>query len=224
MSENIYNCSLIDFRNLTSFQYNYKKNDFIENYLIDNDTDILFIINYYNNSLDADIENTYDNVFVSNIEENYNIFKGITKNNVCNIILVKNIYKHFVIKDKYYNNYNYTIQPLIIYSYFHNLTLICVDETLKYKVSHKLIEKLLKNNNTIIAGCFGLENKVHKYNNQLLLFNDYHYGLVFKRFNGKGLAVLKSNFFDNSIVSCFLQQDNQNIIQYYFSKFNSLFS
>jgi len=220
----MFNCSLIDFRDINSFNYNYKKSDYIEDYLIDNNIDILFIINYINYSLEADVQNSNDNVFYTNIEQNYKIYKGIGLYNICNIILVKKEYTGFKIILQMYSDF--IIQPLSLYNYTLNITLICIDETATTHNNNKPIEKLLKNENIIMGGLFRKENnKFYQYDKKLILIDNSYYGLVFKKFKSNQLFVLKSNFFDNSVISCSCNKEvNTSILKFYYSKINNLFS
>ena len=192
------NCAFIDFKNIKTFHFNYKKNDYIEGFLIDNDIDILFITNYINHSLDADVEDSNNNVFYSVIEEEYIIYKGIVKYNICNVILVKNIY-NFNIETKYYSDF--FIQPISLYSYYHGIRLICLDEnTRKNNINN--IRNLLTTS-TIIGGIFEKKNEnINRKNSQLILSNDSYYGIICKRFKTNALAVVKSKYFDNSIITC----------------------
>lgn len=212
------NCALIDFKNINTFNFNYKKNDYIENYLLDNDIDILFITNYINYSLDLDVEDYNDNVFYSEIEDNYIIYKGILHFNVCNVILVKNIY-NFNIETKYYSDF--FIQPLSIYSYYHGIRLICLDENTRK--SNKNSIKSLSANNTIIGGVFDTKNeKLFNENDKIILSNNSYYGMIFKRFYSNTLAVVKSKYFDNSIITCKCIKDS-NIFINSINKLTSLF-
>ena len=220
----MFNCSLIDFKDINSFNYNYKKSDYIEDYLIDNNIDILFIINYINYSLevDVDVESSNDNVFYTNIEQNYKIYKGIGLYNICNIILVKKEYIGFKILDKYYSDF--IIQPLSIYNYTLNITLVCIDETATTHNNHKPIEKLLKNQNIIMGGLFRKENnKFYQYDKKLILIDNSYYGLVLKKFKSNELSVIKSNLFDNSIISCSCNLEvNTSTLKFYYSKITTL--
>tara|TARA_B100000886_G_scaffold334524_1_gene290163 strand:- start:1067 stop:1711 length:645 start_codon:yes stop_codon:yes gene_type:complete len=212
------NCALIDFKNINTYNFNYQKNDYIENYLLDNDIDILFITNYINYSLDIDVEDYNDNVFYSEIEDNYIIYKGILHFNVCNIILVKNIY-NFNIDTKYYSDF--LIQPLSIYSYYHGIRLICLDENTRK--SNKNSIKSLFTNNTIIGGIFDTKNeKLYNENDKIILSNNSYYGMLFKRFYSNTLAVVKSKYFDNSIINCKCIKDS-NIFINSINKLTSLF-
>lgn len=204
----IINCAFIDFKNINTFHHNHKKNDFIENFLIDNDIDILFITNYINFSLDIDVSDNNDNVFYSEVEENYIIFKGKPHYHVCNIILVKKIYNNFKIENKNYSDF--IIQPLSIYSYLHGIRLTCLDENTRKRNINNI--KDFFTTSSIICGIFEKESeKLYRKNSQIILSNDSYYGMLFKRFQSDTLSVVKSKYFDNSIITCRFIKD-QNIL------------
>ena len=212
--------ALLDFKNINTFHYNHKKNDFIENFLIDNDIDILFITNYINYSLDVDVQDSNDNVFYSEFEDNYVIYKGIAEYNVCNIILVKRIYDNFHIESKHYSDF--LIQPLSVYSYSQGVRLICLDENTRK--SNKNSVKSLLTNNTIIGGIFDTKNeKLFNENDKIMLSNNSYYGMLFKRFYSNTLAVVKSKYFDNSIITCRCIKDSNILINSIY-KFGNLLS
>ena len=218
------NCSLIDFEDIYSSNFNYKKSDYIEDYLLRNNVDVLFITNYINYSLEIDVESFNDNVFYSNIEDNYKIYKGIPLYNTCNIIIIKKHFDCFIDSHEYYDNY--IVQPLSLYIHNLNLTLICVDETTKYSNMHYPDYSFLKRDNTIIGGIFDIKNN-NCYNNSNFIIrnNNYIFGILFKKIQGKDVELIKSKYFDNSIIRCnCVKVENESVLKYYISKLFGVFN
>ena len=206
----------------------FHKYNYIESYIINNNIDILFIINYKNYTLDMDVDNYLDNVFYTTLENDYNIYKGELYNNICNAILIKKKFFNFSIIKKKYNEYN--IQPLVLHNFYTNLTLVCVNEIKHNKnIYNKNNNFCNKNNtNTIIAGNF-IKNKINKYDTKydtkydskydtkLIENKDYYSGIFFRKYYIKEFEITNSDIFNNIIKCNLLEEPNK--YNCYFSNF-----
>lgn len=194
----------------------FNKYNYIESYIITNNIDILFIINYKNYTLDMDVDNYLDNVFYTKLENNYNIYKGELCNNICNAILIKKKFLNFSIIKKKYKDYN--IQPLVLHNFYTNLTLVCINEIKYNKNLYYQINNFCNKNNTIIAGIF-IKNKIdiyeNNYDNKLIEFKDYYSGIFLKQYNVKEFEITKSDIFNN-IIKCTLLEESTKYNIYYF--------
>ena len=233
----MYNCSFIDFDNINI--NNYKKNDYITVYLIEHNIDIMFVTNYINSIDIDDIDDVfysdlvddeydeYDNIFYSDLEDNYNMYKGEFYNNKCNIIIINKKFGSFnkikvpILFDKL------IIKPLILFSKFYNLTLVCVDNS-KNNTSYNvnLVNYVYNiNNYAILAGSFNY--KIKYFNacfTQKVINNDYYYGILLKNFCNKNMEYINTELFNSFLVNCkCIEDSNNNIITRYFYKFTNLF-
>lgn len=209
----MYTCALIDFKNIYSFNHSLEKGDYIEDYVLKNDIDILFITNYINYSLYVDVENYNDNVFYSNLDGKYTIFKGSIRNKICNIILIKIKYNSFTLIKSYFNDS--IIQPLIIVDNVSKVKLICFDQTNELN-RESIIEKLLQDDiYTILAGSFKKDNMIHKYNNEILKYYNIYYGIIYKKMENIHFKEIYSKLFDKNIISFSCLEENTNFIKYY---------
>lgn len=192
----MYYCSYINFKGLLNSSI---KADFIDEYLLKHNFDILFIINYKSNSLNFDVIYEGENVFIDKLEEEYNIYKGKITNNICNIIIIKKSLGNFTKIEKHFNNdfnnnfnndfnNDFKVNPLQIYNKKLNLHLLCIDDSKSYV--YDFIKKMNKVNNYIIGGNFNKKlnnivnidleynsvsntNKIDEYNSNLGYDNEY---------------------------------------------------
>ena len=155
----MYNCSYINFNGLINSS---NKSDFIEQYLTNNNFDILFITNYNSNSINFDVidDEENENVFIDILEDKYNIYKGQITNNICNVIIIKKSLGNFTYIEKNISH-DVIIKPLQIYSKQIDLNLICLNNSESASNIAEIIDFINNNNNNnyIIGGYFNTQLK-----------------------------------------------------------------
>ena len=226
----MFRTSYINFENFYNTS-RYSECDFLEELILKENLDILFITNYVNYSFDFDVDCILDNVFYNELETKYDIYKGEIINKICNIIIVKKkIGKFQYCHEKFYKEFK--IKPLILKSdsedSINKNTLMCIDfsnknflgkqNTLIYNSS--IIKYLQKAKYIIVGGLFEFRLKyLFKFINNTYNINYSNHELKFGIYckNNKVLDsnICKLNNFTNNLVLCNIEfLENQGHLEY----------